>query len=160
MGTGAVPKSTGHTNTQVQGGYVLETPEEWIVVAGEVPVGEEVLKLADPSGRELRIERVAGQHSLLQLGQLRLDELGDGVHDLTVSVETTVVGETMRLIYLDVSTSRRVTEYMVVRASLREEGLGYILTFSRGPVVGNDEHTTVMSRIFESFTLLGAVDGG
>lgn len=132
---------------------------EWLVVAGEVQVDEEVLKLADPSGRELRVERVAGQHSLLQLGQLRLDELGEGVQDLTVSVETTTVGETMRLVCQDASTSRGVTEYMVVRAALRKEVLGYILLFSHDPVVGDEEFGSMMAGIFESFTLLGAVDG-
>ena len=66
----------------------------------------------------------------------------------------------MRLVYQDASTSCSVTEYMVVRASLREEGLGYILTFSHDPVVGDEEYGQMMAGIFESFTLLGAVDGG
>ena len=46
-----------------------------------------------------------------------------------------------------------------MRAPLGEEGLGYILTFSRGPVVGEDEHVTLVTEIFESVTLLGVVDG-
>ena len=97
---------------------------------------------------------------MLQLGQLRLDELSEGAQGLSVSVETSAVGETMRLVYRVASTSRSVTEYMVVRAALGEEGLGYILMFSRDPVAGDEEYGPMMAGIFESFTLLGAVDGG
>ena len=69
-----------------------------------------------------------------------------------MSVETAAAGETMRLVYEHTSPSRRVIEYMVVRAPMGEGGLGYILTFSGGPVVGGDEPLTLVAEMFETFS--------
>ena len=77
-----------------------------------------------------------------------------------MSVEKAAAGQTMRPVYEQPGDTRSVAEYMVVRAALGEEGLGYILMFSHDPVVGDEEYGPMMARIFESFTLPGAVDGG
>lgn len=105
-------------------GYSVETPGEWVVVTDGVQGDGEVLEMSGPTGWKLGISRVAGRPSLLQLGHVGLDEPGegpDGIGDLSVSVEPTAVGETMRLVYDEVMTSRSVTEYMVVRALLVKE---------------------------------------
>ena len=80
----------------------METPDGWTVVTDETRAEREGLIMSGPDGWELRVHRVAGLHSLLQLGQLRLDELGGvvpGIQDISVSVETAAVGEAMLLVY-------------------------------------------------------------
>ena len=76
-----------------------------------------------------------------------------------MSVETAAAGDAMRLVYQHAGASRRVIEYMVVRAPMGEGGLGYILTFSGGPVVGEDERVTLAAQILETFRLLGVANG-
>ena len=112
------------------------------------------LAMVDSDGWPLQVSRYPGRSALLDLAQVRPDELrasGGSYGRVPAATETVQADESTRPDYHDEETGAMLAECIVLRAPLGESGLGYRLSFSHdaGGAVNGDN--VKIDELTESF---------
>ena len=137
--------------------HAIEFPEGWHVSSRQDDSGT-VLAASDGSGRTTwEVRRLLEPVALLALSQRRMEEMqssvAQSVDNVALVVDISSPAPMAVLRYRE--SDRSIVEYLIVRAPLGHEGIGYSLRSTlRGPADGSipsGEH----QRVLRSFTLLG-----